>query len=137
MRFQEQNLKQREAGKMNQWLLFVKTWAQLPTTTWCLTAIYNSSSSGSDALFWLPQSPDMHMVHIPICGQNIHTHKFSKVKAIDSYLITLYKTQFQMDQRPQFKTRYTDPNRRESRESSWHRRLSEQSTISTGTNTNN
>lgn len=34
----------------------------IPSTTGCLTTSYNCKPRESDALFWLPTAPGMHMV---------------------------------------------------------------------------
>ena len=51
----------------------------------------------------------MILAKLDVCMQN---------NATRSKLITLYKTQIQVDQRPQYKTRLTEPYRKESGESS-------------------
>lgn len=38
-----------------------------------LTTICNSNSRGYNALFWLRQVPDMHMLHIPVQEKHSHT----------------------------------------------------------------
>jgi hypothetical protein len=45
-----------------------------------------------------------------------HQKKKKKKKGDESISITLHKTQVQVDYRPQHKTRYTEPNRKESGE---------------------
>lgn len=58
-----------------------------------------------------------------------------------SIIITLHKSQRQMDQRPQHKIRYTEPDRREIGNRLkliyTRKRLSVQNTVSTGTKINN
>lgn len=49
------------------WLLFQRLWVQFPAPTWQITTIYNSITTGSDALFWSPQASGMHMVHRYTC----------------------------------------------------------------------
>jgi hypothetical protein len=46
---------------------------------WQLRTICNSNSRGSDALFWPPWVPQVHMLHRAACRQNTQTHKI-KIK---------------------------------------------------------
>lgn len=50
--------------------LFQWTWDRFPAPTWWLNN-RNSSSRGSDALFWHLWAWDTHVVHRHICRQNI------------------------------------------------------------------
>ena len=44
--------------------------AGFPVPAWQLTTIPNSSSRGSDVLFWFMHTPDMHVVHRDRCRRN-------------------------------------------------------------------
>jgi hypothetical protein len=48
-----------------------------------LTIVYNSHSSGSDALFWSPQAPGIHPVHRHMCRQITHIQKTIHVLLCD------------------------------------------------------
>lgn len=61
-------------------LLFQRTHLQFVAPTWPLTNIHNSSSKGSDTLFWSAWALGMHMVHWQTMEQNTHTYNGSKSK---------------------------------------------------------
>ena len=57
-----------------------RTWAGFPEATWQLTAICNSSSTGSHTLLWLPEELDTHGTQtftqtFTQAKKNTHTHK--------------------------------------------------------------
>lgn len=64
-------------------LLFLqKTRVQFPAPTQWLTAVHNSSSKGSNALFRCLKAPDIHIMHIYPHTQNTHAHKNKQTNKI-------------------------------------------------------
>lgn len=45
------------AREQVQWLLFLRTWVRFLAPIWRFTAAYNSTSKGSNAVFWPPRAP--------------------------------------------------------------------------------
>lgn len=62
------------ATEMDQWFL-QGSWVQFAARTWWFITIQNSSSVGSDSLFWPVCVPSINMVHIHTWKQNIYTYK--------------------------------------------------------------
>jgi hypothetical protein len=58
-----------------------------------LMPAFNSSSRNSNALFWPPWAPSIHVLHTPTCIQTIHTHKV-KIKIMHcSQCLVIHKIQ--------------------------------------------
>jgi hypothetical protein len=73
------------AGEITQWLrtlFFQRTRVQFPATTWRLTAMRNSSSSESDALFWPPEGTQR---------ASIHTHRHTNRQRDREFLSQFFK----------------------------------------------
>lgn len=53
----------RELSGYEHWLFLQQTWVHFPVCTWWFTMTCNSSSKGSNALFWTSQAPGTWVEH--------------------------------------------------------------------------
>jgi len=70
-------------------LLFQRTWIQFPAPTWWCITTCNSSSMGSDALFWPLQAPNTCTVHG--CNMQEKRHIYEIIKALKTAICLFYE----------------------------------------------